>query len=76
LALHGLAPDAIIRALAAWAQLFGAVNFELFGQFVGSVEDTGALFDQTVEQMGAFVGLRSPGPAPRRTSRSPKRPPH
>jgi hypothetical protein len=52
--------DAIIRALVAWAQLFGSVSFELFGHLVGVVEDAGALFDQGVTDMGAFVGISMP----------------
>ena len=57
IALHGVPMDAIIRALAAWTQLFGAVNFEIFGRLVGTVENVDALFDQTVKDMAAFVGI-------------------
>jgi AcrR family transcriptional regulator len=56
-ALQGVPKDAIIRALEAWIQLFGAVNFEIFGRLVGVVEDVDALFDQTVKDMSAFVGI-------------------
>jgi len=56
-ALHGVPKDAIIRALAAWTQLFGAVNFEIFGRLVGTVENVDGLFDQTVKDMAAFVGI-------------------
>jgi AcrR family transcriptional regulator len=49
--------DAIIRALAAWTQLFGAVNFEVFGRFSDIVEDVDAVFAQSVTDMSAFVGL-------------------
>ena len=57
IALHGVPMDAIIRALEAWTQLFGAVNFEIFGRLIGTVEDVDALFDQTVKDMAAFVGI-------------------
>lgn len=50
-------PDALIRAVMAWAQLFGMLSFELFGQFVGSFEPADAFFDHAVTQMAAFVGL-------------------
>ena len=56
-ALHGVPKNAIIRALEAWMQLFGAVNFEIFGRLIGVVEDVDALFDQTVKDMAAFVGI-------------------
>ncbi len=57
IALPGVSDDAIVRALVAWTQLFGLVSFELFGHFVGVVEDAEALFDQAVTDMGAFVGI-------------------
>jgi AcrR family transcriptional regulator len=55
--LNGVPADAVVRALAAWTQLFGAVNFEVFGRFTDLVEDVGALFEQSVREMGAFVGI-------------------
>jgi hypothetical protein len=57
LVLPGLPPDAVARAFVAWSQLFGLVSFELFGHLVGSVEDTGVLFEAAVVTMGAVVGL-------------------
>jgi AcrR family transcriptional regulator len=51
-------PDALVRAVIAWAQLFGMISFELFGQFVGSFEPADALFAYAVAQLTAFVGLR------------------
>ena len=50
-------PDALVRAVIAWTQLFGMISFELFGQFVGSFEPADALFAQAVVQFAAFVGL-------------------
>lgn len=47
----------MVRAVIAWTQLFGMISFELFGQFVGSFEPAGALFDYAVAQLAAFVGL-------------------
>ena len=49
--------DAVIRAVTAWTQLFGAVNFEVFGRLTDIVEDLDAVFDQSVRDMIAFVGL-------------------
>ena len=39
------------------SQLFGAVNFEVFGRLTDIVEDVDAVFDQSVRDMSAFVGL-------------------
>jgi AcrR family transcriptional regulator len=65
--------DAIIRALTAWTQLFGAVNFEVFGRLTDIVEDGDAVFDQSVRDMRAFVGLvESPtATAPKSSRRTP-----
>jgi AcrR family transcriptional regulator len=51
-------PDALVRAVIAWTQLFGMISFELFGQFVGSFDPTDALFANAVVQLAAFVGFR------------------
>jgi AcrR family transcriptional regulator len=51
-------PDALVRAVIAWSQLYGMISFELFGQFVGSFEPADALFAYTVAQLTAFVGFR------------------
>lgn len=54
----GIAPDALVRAVIAWTQLFGMISFELFGQFVGSFDPPDALFGYAVGQLAAFVGFR------------------
>jgi AcrR family transcriptional regulator len=52
-------PDAVlVRALAAWTQLFGLVSFELFGQTRGLPSHDDDLFLATVTAMAAQVGLR------------------
>ncbi len=45
------------RALIAWSQLFGMISFELFGQFVGSVDPAEEFFDHAVDLMATFTGL-------------------
>ncbi|MDQ0954498.1 AcrR family transcriptional regulator [Streptomyces phaeochromogenes] len=59
-----LAPDlppAVVTALvAAWAQLYGLVGFELFGQFNRVVEDREPFFRNAVAQLGHGVGLVFP----------------
>lgn len=63
-ALPGVPVDAVVRTLTAWTQLFGFVSFEVFGRFVGVVEDCDALFEQAVTDVGAFIGFTSPAPDP------------
>jgi AcrR family transcriptional regulator len=59
-----LAPDlppAVVTALvAAWAQLYGLVGFEVFGQFNRLVEDREPFFRHAVAQLGHGVGLVFP----------------
>ena len=52
----------LVRALMAWSQLFGMISFELFGQFVGSVDPADQFFDHAVDLMATFTGLPKPGP--------------
>jgi AcrR family transcriptional regulator len=72
IALPGVPPDAIVRALTAWTQLFGSISFELFGHLDGVIEDRDALFDQTVTDMAAYIGITPPGPLRRTDARSTK----
>ncbi|MGW3117688.1 TetR/AcrR family transcriptional regulator [Streptomyces sp. NPDC001107] len=52
-------PPAVAPALvAAWAQLFGLIGFELFGQFHRVVEDRAAFFRHAAGQLALGVGLR------------------
>jgi len=53
----GVPPAVIARALTAWTQLFGMISFELFGQFVGSLEPADSFFGYAVERMADFVGI-------------------
>jgi AcrR family transcriptional regulator len=55
--LPGVPDDAVARAVAAWPALFGAVSFELFGQFNNVVTERVALFDHSMRSLGRFVGL-------------------
>ncbi|SHL49005.1 transcriptional regulator, TetR family [Actinacidiphila paucisporea] len=62
-----LAPELPIRVIAAlvaaWAQVFGIVSFELFGQFNQVVEARGEFFEQAAVALAAQVGLRTDGAA-------------
>lgn len=50
------------RVLIAWTQLFGMISFELFGQFVGSVDPSEDFFEHAIAHMADFVGLRNEPP--------------
>jgi AcrR family transcriptional regulator len=45
------------RGMTAWVQLFGMLNFELFGRFTNTIEDTGAYFAHQMAAMADLVGL-------------------
>jgi len=53
----GVDDGVLARALIAWTQLFGMISFELFGQFVGSLEPADPFFGYTVERMADYIGL-------------------
>ena len=46
-----------VRALLAWSALFGTISFELFGHFVGSVENGDRYFDRVVTDLAALIGF-------------------
>ena len=53
----GVDDGVLIRGLIAWTQLFGMISFELFGQFVGSLEPADPFFGYTLERMADYIGL-------------------
>lgn len=53
-----LPPEVAAAMVAAWAQLFGLVGFELFGQFNKVVEDRETFFRHAVTGLAHGVGLR------------------
>jgi AcrR family transcriptional regulator len=46
-----------VRGLLAWSSLYGTISFELFGHFVGSVEDTDRYFDRVMGDLAGLIGL-------------------
>ena len=54
----GLSDEVLARAVIVWTQLFGMISFELFGQYVGSVDPGDEFFDYAIGEMAAFLGLR------------------
>lgn len=57
----GLPPGVGPALVAAWAQLFGLISFELFGQFHRVVEERDAFFAHAAAQLASSVGLVLPG---------------
>ncbi|MFD7437926.1 TetR/AcrR family transcriptional regulator [Streptomyces sp. NPDC059861] len=55
-----LPPEVVVTLVAAWAQLYGLVGFEVFGQFTRVVEDREPFFRQAVGQLAQTVGLVYP----------------
>ncbi|NEC63660.1 TetR/AcrR family transcriptional regulator [Streptomyces sp. SID9727] len=53
----GLAPAVAAPLVAAWAQLFGLISFEVFGQFNQVVEAREVFFRQAVTELARTVGL-------------------
>lgn len=50
-------PETVSRLIMAWTQLFGAINFDLFGQYVGSMDPADEFFTHSARRMAEFVGL-------------------
>jgi AcrR family transcriptional regulator len=46
-----------VRGLLAWSALFGTISFELFGHFVGSVEDGDRYFDRVITDLAHLIGF-------------------
>jgi AcrR family transcriptional regulator len=61
--MPGLPDDVVARALAAWTALFGAVSFELFGQFDNVITDRDAFFDHLMTGQARFLGLAAEPPS-------------
>ncbi|MBC9727659.1 TetR/AcrR family transcriptional regulator [Streptomyces sp. TRM68367] len=52
-----LPPEVVAALVAAWAQLYGLVGFELFGQFNRVVADRETFFRHAVAQLAHGVGM-------------------
>ncbi|UXY26008.1 TetR/AcrR family transcriptional regulator [Streptomyces sp. HUAS TT20] len=55
-----LPPEVVVALVAAWAQLYGLVGFELFGQFTRVVEDREPFFRHAATRLAQDVGLVLP----------------
>ncbi|MFI9723582.1 TetR/AcrR family transcriptional regulator [Streptomyces sp. NPDC052396] len=63
---HALGLPAPVAAalVASWAQLFGLIGFELFGQFNNVVEAREAFFAHSVRGLAHQIGIADPEAAP------------
>jgi hypothetical protein len=57
----GLPPTLVARAVNVWAQLYGAIGFELFGRFGDAFSDPDALFEHQIRVMARYLGLLGSG---------------
>jgi AcrR family transcriptional regulator len=46
-----------VRALLGWSSVYGTISFELFGHFVGSVEDGDRYFDRAMGELAGLIGF-------------------
>lgn len=53
-----LPEEILLRVIAAWTQVFGAISFDLFGQFAGVFEPGGAACTYTFRTAAATIGFR------------------
>ena len=53
----GVPASVLSRAMIAWTELFGAINFELFGRLTNSITDYDAWFDHQLKMMAKYLGL-------------------
>lgn len=56
---HTLDPVVLGRGLVAWMQVFGAVNFEVFGQLDTVITQRDEMFAYEMAEMAAFVGIEA-----------------
>jgi AcrR family transcriptional regulator len=54
---HGIPAPVLARGITAWTELFGAINFELFGRLTNAVTDYDAWFDHQLKAMARYIGL-------------------
>lgn len=53
----GIPAGVLARGMGAWAELFGTLSFELFGQLTNAVTDYDAYFDHQLKAMATYIGL-------------------
>jgi AcrR family transcriptional regulator len=51
----GVPAPVVVRGLIAWTELFGAINFELFGRFNNVLEDLSTWYDHQLHELQRVV---------------------
>jgi AcrR family transcriptional regulator len=51
----GVPAPIVVRGLIAWTELFGAINFELFGRFNNVIEDLSTWYDHQLRELHRTV---------------------
>ncbi len=54
---HGIPEPVVDRAIAAWVQLFGVINFELFGHLVGTIDHAEDYYEHRLQILAGEIGL-------------------
>lgn len=57
--LPNVPSDQYLGALMAWTHVFGFINFELFGQYVGTVSNADVMFERAMDQLADALQLQS-----------------
>lgn len=52
------------RGLIAWTEIFGAINFEVFGRLNATIDEREAWYDHQARTMAALIGFSDQGAAP------------
>ncbi|TKK89026.1 TetR/AcrR family transcriptional regulator [Herbidospora galbida] len=55
--MPGVSDEVVTPALTAWTALFGAVSFELFGQFGDTITHRREIFDHGMRSLARYLGL-------------------
>ncbi len=53
----GVPPAVLARGMIAWTEVFGALNFELFGRLTGAITDYDAWFEHQLKTVAGLLGL-------------------
>jgi hypothetical protein len=56
--LPGMPVGTVVAVIQAWTTVVGAVSLEVFGHWRNTVLDPGQLFDATIRDVAAVIGLR------------------
>jgi AcrR family transcriptional regulator len=55
--LSGVPTSEYLRAVMAWTMIFGFQNFELFGQYVGTLKNAELAYDQVIAEIARSLNI-------------------